>query len=465
MFANNKMNLLAGTMLVLACHLSFAANTQTSTNTGEGSNIIAKDPMGTSELLQETLSGIGEKCLDWCIVGLSFYLVGCPYCSIETTPRIAHNIPDFAFLSHPQIGNSPWKEWSEVFGEAQISLESSILSSLTNGMFDNPGGGQSQFKQFGRHQTHTFKETQAVGNPVSLLFRLIGGNGEYLDTDAPASQDCEVDGCLENDPTIGDSINVELGMQDNSNGGTGGNQSGGGSDGSGSAAQNYLGSWGSTFVGYSDPEILEAFSYLDTIEQLGSYAESTEIFGQMSEMGDAQNASMSAQRVVCPSEAYPFLPYYLSSLDGYFWRNGFPVTDLDRAATILNPISDDKIGPLNKKGGHTIETWGHIYPRHGVVDNPNDQHVAAVTTVRAADILNDTGAIHLKWPVQTQYIGMWQPIYPERKECKPYIVDGKISDNAGYIWNLWRRYSCDMSEPGIYITTVYFPQPACIKDS
>ena len=99
-----------------------------------------------------------------------------------------------------------------------------------------------------------------------------------------------------------------------------------------------------------------------------------------------------------------------------------------------------------------------------MVDNPDDQNVAAVATARAASIINDPAAIHVRWPIAQQTIGKWQPIYPESKECKAGFVQGKQSDNSGYIWNLWRRYSCDMSEPGVYLFTAYF-SPICIPNS
>ena len=72
-----------------------------------------------------------------------------------------------------------------------------------------------------------------------------------------------------------------------------------------------------------------------------------------------------------------FYPYYLSGVDALFWRSGWPITDATHTATLFDPLSSDRIG-------RTGETWGHVYPRHGFVNNDHPGRVAPVIAVRGA---------------------------------------------------------------------------------
>ena len=115
-----------------------------------------------------------EECLDYCIVGVCFWLVGCPYCSIETTAKIQHRLPDLVVTAFKKPGQSPWKEGRSAYGGfAEKSLKK-ILGPLADGSATILEGGEEKSNRM-------FNEVHVVGNPVAY----VSETNDYLcDTEA-----------------------------------------------------------------------------------------------------------------------------------------------------------------------------------------------------------------------------------------------------------------------------------------
>lgn len=72
--------------------------------------VLAIQPGGftTERLYQAALSS--PDCLDYCLVGVCFWLRCSPLCSVETTLRASHQVPDLVVASYNQVGQNPWRE-------------------------------------------------------------------------------------------------------------------------------------------------------------------------------------------------------------------------------------------------------------------------------------------------------------------------------------------------------------------
>ena len=108
-----------------------------------------------------------RDCLDWCITGICFWLRCTPVgCSIETTPKIEHNLPDLVVSSYPNAGDNPWTEARKVYG-----LQSKqAVRSLTG----SEGTGRNSSRLYrgetkGGPSTLKFKEVQIIGGPTNSL--------------------------------------------------------------------------------------------------------------------------------------------------------------------------------------------------------------------------------------------------------------------------------------------------------
>lgn len=173
---------------------------------------------------------------------------------------------------------------------------------------------------------------------------------------------------------------------------------------------------------------------------------------------------------LCASEAVSFFPYFLSTADAIGWRLG--VTELIYPATYLPGFREIGRWPLN--------TWGSVHPRQGFVNTSEDPKAAAVCAQRAADITTRPFEPHLYTPLIGGFCGIgcippgpvfehdplnstWQMLTPlPQPTCEVFGVNDvllpfswadfkQVDSTEDYAWNLWRRYSCCLPNPGIYL--------------
>lgn len=167
---------------------------------------------------------------------------------------------------------------------------------------------------------------------------------------------------------------------------------------------------------------------------------------------------------ICPSQAYPFYPYMLSTLDAISWRLGLPEMIYPQAL----------IPGLREIGNFPIHTWGAVYPRSGFVTQTSPSKAAAVIAQRVGDIVTRGSQPHVYTPVQSgprlssgsmkvwgpgalternEKSGTWQMLTPKKESsCEAFGRNdiasvagwggGKVSATGGYAWNLWRPYKC-----------------------
>jgi len=451
------------TSLILVITLA-ASNVTQAGIADDARNIVSSSPFTTPELLLWTVEGI-PSCLQWCVTGISFRLIIHPpvNISIETTPHIAHNSPDLLVMAHPNVGESPWREWSAIAGTAQKAAIKPIMR-LMNGRFGHVvGGGESQSSGYGITQSTTFKEAQVIGHPLALVPLILSGMGvpTYLNPGPAPDPRCKSGGfrkhhhnhCHRSAGNTGsgvildDSLSPEVIAQRAVAG-----------------VQNWIADWPNNakqIVGFVRPEFLQAFAVVDMVKNVKKYIATFKSLKKIVSGGGAGfGVSLGADHFLCPTDVLPFVPYYLSAVDAFFWRNGFPITDTTKILSIMNPLSSDRIG-----GGLNI--WGYTYPRHGFVENNNDQHVGVVIATRAADIVSEHSFVknqHLRWPLPDRSGSAWQALYPTKSfTCSTKLdKESDTSTNGQYAWNEWRPYDCDMSDKGKLLTTVPLPSPICL---
>ena len=103
-----------------------------------------------------------EECLDYCIVGVCFWLVGCPYCHIKTDAKIQHRLPDLVVTAFKKPGESPWKEGRNAYGSFASKSLKTILSPIADGSFTVMERGAEKSDRM-------FNEVHVVGNPVAYV--------------------------------------------------------------------------------------------------------------------------------------------------------------------------------------------------------------------------------------------------------------------------------------------------------
>lgn len=163
---------------------------------------------------------------------------------------------------------------------------------------------------------------------------------------------------------------------------------------------------------------------------------------------------------LCPSEAEPYQPYFMSGVDSLEWRFGF--------YEMLN-VHYYLPGVRTIGSGGYFQQWGSLYPRTGFVVQKSDVKAGAVVAQRVGNIVTaDSGGMHARlqmegndysWTVLPGELrvndstsGVWQMNKP-KQDTSCYVFGendltsegwdiGRYSDDQSYVFSLWRRYEC-----------------------
>ena len=157
----------------------------------------------------------------------------------------------------------------------------------------------------------------------------------------------------------------------------------------------------------------------------------------------------------CATSATPVYPYFVSTLDTLAWRWGVPESAYPEALI-----------PGQREVGQTGDMWGNVYPRAGALIQTHDYKAAAVVAQRVGDLVTRSGQMHVYTPLTaSSRDGYWPPgpitegdkkthkwqqlspkleytcaIFPNGGASETY--SDRLSENGGYVWSLWRPYSC-----------------------
>ncbi|MBD1577114.1 hypothetical protein HC723_11790 [Vibrio sp. S11_S32] len=179
----------------------------------------------------------------------------------------------------------------------------------------------------------------------------------------------------------------------------------------------------------------------------------------------------------CSSNVQPFQTYFHSDLDLMEWRFGI-LEQVYYPINIMRRVMDTKM----------LSQWGTLYPRTGWVVNSSPYIGAALVALRAANIANglpvDNSGIHvvkpmplmasgkyltLKSPIVNIHEGRWQPTnlgpagrahqaicskFPTPAVSIPSGTLEPYKGSRGYIFTLWRKYTCCEKKGDIFSGTI-----------
>lgn len=182
----------------------------------------------------------------------------------------------------------------------------------------------------------------------------------------------------------------------------------------------------------------------------------------------------AARDVFLPSQASPFLPYYLSQVDAYIWRS--PLVEM-----MLYPLYSV---PGVHVVGTLLDNWGSVYPRTGFIDQSADAKAAAVIAQRAAEIAtrglqphvystlnasNSCGDHCDTWEaVENNSNTQFQMVYPNQENTctvfgendmtspQPWEQNAAVKGDGNYAWIMWRHYKGCIPGYGTYIGSIDF---------
>ncbi|MCP1364624.1 TIGR03756 family integrating conjugative element protein, partial [Halomonas sp. BBD48] len=112
-------------------------------------------PVRALNTVQIVESSLSTECLDYEVIGICAWLYCTPYgCTVRTSIRVKHYIPELVVSSYENTGESPWSE---------VALLSPPIGNAV-------GGGRTTEEESSRHSSTRFKNTDAIGHPGGAVF-------------------------------------------------------------------------------------------------------------------------------------------------------------------------------------------------------------------------------------------------------------------------------------------------------
>lgn len=97
-------------------------------------------------------SALSPECLEYKITGICYWLLCTPYgCTVETSIKVRHYIPNAVVSAYNQAGSNPWAEVA-------------FMGSVSPGIAE--GGGANEQKRGKRKDNLQFKNADAIGHPA-----------------------------------------------------------------------------------------------------------------------------------------------------------------------------------------------------------------------------------------------------------------------------------------------------------
>lgn len=125
----------------------------------------------TINTLQITQSVLSPSCTEYKVVGTCFWLYCSWGCTVRTSVKVKHYIPDVVISSYTQPFKNPWQDINAI-----TSLSSVLVGSQVQ------GGGDTHNRQANNRTKVRFKDVQAIGHPGGAVFsKMLSGMGYYCD--------------------------------------------------------------------------------------------------------------------------------------------------------------------------------------------------------------------------------------------------------------------------------------------
>jgi len=102
-------------------------------------------------------------------------------CSVRTSIKVGHYNPDLVVSSYNELGGNPWAEIRGVLGLAQKAAATGLLGALLRIPIDS-AGNRTEGTSGRDHRNLIFRETDAIGHPLSSLSGYVAGTGLVCDS-------------------------------------------------------------------------------------------------------------------------------------------------------------------------------------------------------------------------------------------------------------------------------------------
>jgi integrating conjugative element protein (TIGR03756 family) len=98
-------------------------------------------------------------------------------CRVRTSIKTGHYNPDLVVSSYNELGGNPWVEIRATLGLAQKAAATGLLGTLLPVPIDSAGNRTEGTAGNRDHKNMVFRETDAIGHPLSSLSGLVAGVG------------------------------------------------------------------------------------------------------------------------------------------------------------------------------------------------------------------------------------------------------------------------------------------------
>ncbi|MCP4995203.1 MAG: TIGR03756 family integrating conjugative element protein, partial [Gammaproteobacteria bacterium] len=118
------------------------------------------------------------SCMRWMPIGMCFWL-RCSWsgCSVRTSIKVGHYNPDLVVSAYNELGGNPWAEIRATLGLAQKAAATGLLGALLPVPIDSAGNRTEGTADNRDHKNLVYRETDAIGHPLSSLSGLVAGVG------------------------------------------------------------------------------------------------------------------------------------------------------------------------------------------------------------------------------------------------------------------------------------------------
>ena len=130
----------------------------------------------TPQIVAQTTTA-AFSCMRWMPIGMCFWL-RCSWtgCSVRTSIKVGHYNPDLVVSTYNELGGNPWTEIRATLGLAQKTAATGLLGALLPVPIDS-AGNRTEGTSERDHKNLVYRETDAIGHPLSSLTGIVAGTG------------------------------------------------------------------------------------------------------------------------------------------------------------------------------------------------------------------------------------------------------------------------------------------------
>lgn len=414
--------------------------------------VMAQAPLpGTSTNTLGVLSATASaapSCFSYMVTGVCFFLRCTPFgCSVETSIRVSHYMPDVLVSTYNDQYIHPWRD----VGGAVSGIGDRIGAAVLGSPLD--ATANTSAKRRGAAEPVTMKTVDAIGNPAVLINNagtslVVPGITELMSfpstlPDILAEWAVAPVGLMQQAGAGVVNLLTNPGALMNTVTGAGNLMGGMGTD---------MSSMGPAAAGGMD-----SASQGDFQERLN------QMRGMLTGAADAGGGG----DMLCPSSADAFGVYFQSDVDSLFWRSMIPL-ELLYVGSWFPGYKEVSQTPI-------FSTWGSIYPRIGEVVQQHPVKASAVLAERVSQIIRRPSQPHIYSHLRGKSPGSfvwfaqvadpkWSMVHPYPSGCHTFGANDSIAaigygdyrntPNNSHVWNLWTRYECCRRRTEIFLFAV-----------